>query len=165
MMTGLDLRPVAPLRLAPYLAPYGKMDVTKSDLIDHLAQEQTQLGGGDVELAVKGMLERMIAALVSGVRIEIRGFGSLSLHFRPPRMGQSEDRRGRCHFGEVCTPLQSRQGAAGSGQWGTGHLTMAQQSHGFADLRGYRNHPLVRQEIQDYRSVEWLRPANCYRSV
>ena len=60
--------------------------MTKSELIERLAQEQIQLDGRDVELAVKAMLERMIAALVSGERIEIRGFGSFSLHFRPPCM-------------------------------------------------------------------------------
>ena len=60
--------------------------MTKSELIERLANEQIQLDARDVELAVKAMLERMIAALVSGERIEIRGFGSFSLHFRPPRM-------------------------------------------------------------------------------
>ena len=35
------------------------------------------------------MFERMIVALVSGERIEIRGFGSFSLHLRPPRMGRN----------------------------------------------------------------------------
>ncbi len=89
MMSGRDLRPVAPLRLAPYLAPYGETDVTKSDLIDLLAQEQTQLDGRGVDLAVKVMLERMTAALVSGVRIEIRAFGSFSLHLRPPYIGRN----------------------------------------------------------------------------
>jgi integration host factor subunit beta len=63
--------------------------VTKSELIERLAQAQTQLDVLDVELAVKAMLERMTAALGSGARIEIRGFGSFSLHFRPPRMGRN----------------------------------------------------------------------------
>ncbi len=63
--------------------------MTKTDLIDLLAQEQTQLDRRDVDLAVKVMLERMNASLVSGERIEIRGFGSFSLHFRPPRMGRN----------------------------------------------------------------------------
>jgi integration host factor subunit beta len=42
-----------------------------------------------VELAVKHILELMSEALASGERIEIRGFGSFSLHFRPPRMGRN----------------------------------------------------------------------------
>jgi integration host factor subunit beta len=43
----------------------------------------------DVELGVKSILEQMSAALADGDRIEIRGFGSFSLHFRAPRMGRN----------------------------------------------------------------------------
>lgn len=43
----------------------------------------------DVELAVKGIIEHMSQALASGERIEIRGFGSFSLHYRPPRIGRN----------------------------------------------------------------------------
>jgi len=63
--------------------------VTKSELIEQLSKRQSQLAGKDVELAVKTMLEQMTNALSSGERIEIRGFGSFSLHFRPPRMGRN----------------------------------------------------------------------------
>jgi len=58
-------------------------------LIELLAQEQIQLDAQDVQLAVKTMLQRMTAALASGERIEIRGFGSFSLRFRPPRIGRN----------------------------------------------------------------------------
>lgn len=63
--------------------------MTKSELIERLGQAQTQLEARDVELAVKAMLERMAMALGSGERIEIRGFGSFSLHLRSPRMGRN----------------------------------------------------------------------------
>ena len=63
--------------------------MTKSDLIEALAANQSHLALRDVELAVKGLLERMSSALATGERIEIRGFGSFSLHFRPPRMGRN----------------------------------------------------------------------------
>lgn len=63
--------------------------MTKSELIDILAQKQTQLAYKDVELAVKTMLEHMGTTLSSGERIEIRGFGSFSLHYRPPRTGRN----------------------------------------------------------------------------
>ena len=46
-------------------------------------------GRVDVELAVKQILEIMSDALAQGGRIEIRGFGSFSLHFRPPRQGRN----------------------------------------------------------------------------
>jgi len=63
--------------------------LTKSDLIDSLARNQNHLALKDVELAVKGLLEKMSQELASGERIEIRGFGSFSLHFRAARMGRN----------------------------------------------------------------------------
>jgi integration host factor subunit beta len=63
--------------------------MTKSELIDLIAKEQNHLAYRDVELAVKCMLEQMSQSLASGERIEIRGFGSFSLHYRPPRQGRN----------------------------------------------------------------------------
>ncbi len=63
--------------------------MTKSELIERLAQKQTQLAYRDVELAVKTILEHMVERLANGDRIEIRGFGSFSLHFRPGRIGRN----------------------------------------------------------------------------
>ena len=63
--------------------------MTKSELIEAIAAKQTQLSSKDVELAVKTILEQMSQALSSGERIEIRGLGSFSLHFREPRRGRN----------------------------------------------------------------------------
>ncbi len=63
--------------------------MTKSELIEILSQKQMQLAYKDVELAVKTMLEHMGNTLANGERIEIRGFGSFSLHYRPPRVGRN----------------------------------------------------------------------------
>ena len=63
--------------------------MTKSELIEFLARRQAQLAYKDVELAVKTVLEYMAQTLSTGERIEIRGFGSFSLHFRPPRQGRN----------------------------------------------------------------------------
>src|ERR1700689_2459796 len=63
--------------------------MTKSELIEALALRQSHLNFNDVELSVKSVIERMSGALSTGRRIEIRGFGSFSLHFRPPRMGRN----------------------------------------------------------------------------
>lgn len=63
--------------------------MTKSELIESLARRQNHLAYKDVELAVKSLLEQMSQALATGNRIEIRGFGSFSLHFRPPRVGRN----------------------------------------------------------------------------
>ena len=61
----------------------------KSELIELMARKQNHLAYKDVELAVKSLLEQMSHALAGGERIEIRGFGSFSLHFRPPRAGRN----------------------------------------------------------------------------
>jgi len=58
-------------------------------MIDMLAADQPQLAYRDVELAVKGLLETMADALAQGERIEVRGFGSFSLHYRPSRLGRN----------------------------------------------------------------------------
>ncbi|EDY87592.1 integration host factor, beta subunit [gamma proteobacterium HTCC5015] len=63
--------------------------VTKSELIENLSRKQPHLAYKDVELAVKTLLEEMSNALSGGQRIEIRGFGSFSLHYRPPRVGRN----------------------------------------------------------------------------
>ena len=64
--------------------------MTKSELIEQLAERMhAQLPEKDVELAVKTVLECMTQSLASGDRIEVRGFGSFSLHYRPPRVGRN----------------------------------------------------------------------------
>ncbi|MCC6757361.1 MAG: HU family DNA-binding protein, partial [Arenimonas sp.] len=61
--------------------------MTKSELIEFLSKQQPQLKADDVDLAVKTILEMMSSSLADGKRIEIRGFGSFSLHYRPARTG------------------------------------------------------------------------------
>ena len=68
--------------------------MTKSELIERIVAAQArssnaQLNSKDVEFAVKTMLEQMSQTLASGDRIEIRGFGSFSLHYRAPRIGRN----------------------------------------------------------------------------
>jgi len=63
--------------------------LTKSDLIENLTRSQGHLAYKDVELAVKSLIEMMSGALSMGERIEIRGFGSFSLHYRPARIGRN----------------------------------------------------------------------------
>jgi len=63
--------------------------MTKSELIEVLAAKHSHLNHKDVELAVKSLIEQMSQSLSTGNRIEIRGFGSFSLHYRPPRMGRN----------------------------------------------------------------------------
>lgn len=61
----------------------------KSEIIESLASRLPYLAFKDAELAVKLILEHMTNALSSGKRIEIRGFGSFAMHYRPARVGRN----------------------------------------------------------------------------
>ena len=63
--------------------------MTKSDLIARLAERFPQLVAKDADYAVKMILDAMSEVLAKGDRIEIRGFGSFSLNYRPPRVGRN----------------------------------------------------------------------------
>ena len=63
--------------------------MTKSELIARLAERFPQLVAKDAEFAVKMILDAMTDALSRGDRIEIRGFGSFALNYRPPRTGRN----------------------------------------------------------------------------
>ena len=64
-------------------------NMTKSELIDAIDRKQGLLMYKDVDAAVKTMLDHMSESLSTGHRIEIRGFGSFSLHYRPARTGRN----------------------------------------------------------------------------
>ena len=63
--------------------------MTKSELIERLTELTHSSQAKDVEVAVKELLEQMAQSLQKGDRIEIRGFGSFSLHYRAPRTGRN----------------------------------------------------------------------------
>ena len=63
--------------------------MTKSELIERLAERFPQLVAKDADYAVKMILDAMTECLVRGDRIEIRGFGSFALNYRPPRVGRN----------------------------------------------------------------------------
>ena len=69
--------------------------MTRSDLVEELAALLPFLMQRDAEQAVKALQDAIVDALVQGQRIEIRGFGSFSIHHRPegtgrnPRSGES----------------------------------------------------------------------------
>ena len=78
--------------------------MTKSELIARLAQRFSQLVAKDTEYAVKMVLDAMTQALVSGSRIEIRGFGSFGLNYRPPRVGRNPKSGERVQVPEKFVP-------------------------------------------------------------
>ena len=89
-----DMVTVAPVRSrdGPFRVARDDGDIlrmTKSQLIQRIADGQSVLASRDVEVAVKMMLEHMTACLGAGGRIEIRGFGSFSLHFRATRAARN----------------------------------------------------------------------------
>jgi integration host factor subunit beta len=58
-------------------------------LIARLAERNPRLVARDADEAVNTMLDAMTDALAGGQRIEIRGFGSFALNYRPPRLGRN----------------------------------------------------------------------------
>lgn len=63
--------------------------MTKSELIERILAKQPGLSPREVEKAVKTILDEMSLALSSGERVEVRGFGSFTLHYRAPRKGRN----------------------------------------------------------------------------
>lgn len=63
--------------------------MTRSELIEAMARRFPQLVKADAELAVAEILGAVGSALCSGGRVEIRGFGSFNLNYRPPRIGRN----------------------------------------------------------------------------
>src|SRR5438876_342389 len=87
--------------------------MTKSDLIDRLAAQFPQLVAKDAELAVKMILDAMAESLAKGERIEIRGFGSFGLNYRPPRTGCKPKSGERVQVPEKRVPHFAAGAAAG----------------------------------------------------
>ena len=63
--------------------------MTKSDLVKVMAGRNKELSSGDAELVVTFVLKVLGESLADGRRIEIRGFGSFGLNYRPPRTGRN----------------------------------------------------------------------------
>lgn len=63
--------------------------MTKSELIDNLFSQNPSLHLSMVEEGVREILEKIMFSLENGERIEIRGFGSFSLHYRDARVGRN----------------------------------------------------------------------------
>jgi len=63
--------------------------MTRSDLINRLAELHPQLLAKDAELGVNVILDALTGTLSKGGRVEIRDFGSFDLKYRPPRTGRN----------------------------------------------------------------------------
>lgn len=78
--------------------------MTKSDLIERLTSKHFQLSVKEVEDCVKETLMLMTDSLASGERIEVRGFGSFSLHYRAPRVGRNPKTGDKVELGSKYVP-------------------------------------------------------------
>lgn len=78
--------------------------MVKSELIARIASKQSQLSLKDIELSINHLVECMSDSLGSGRRIEIRGFGSFSLHHRPPRKAHNPKTGARVFTAAKYTP-------------------------------------------------------------
>ena len=78
--------------------------MTRSNLIEILSEKQPLLNDGDVKLAVRQIIKQISESLSTGVRIEIRGFGSFTLHHRPPRVGRNPKSGKSIHLNEKYVP-------------------------------------------------------------
>lgn len=63
--------------------------MTRLELIQQLASSQPQLTAKDIELTVKTILDAMSHTLAKGGRVEVRGFGSFGINYRPVRKGRN----------------------------------------------------------------------------
>ena len=63
--------------------------MTKSELIKLMSAQYPHVSIRDIELATRHMLDYLSDALRENERIEIRGFGSFSLHIRPEKQGRN----------------------------------------------------------------------------
>lgn len=63
--------------------------MTKSELMEKLSAKQPTLPAKEIENMVKDILEFISQSLENGDRVEVRGFGSFSLHHRQPRLGRN----------------------------------------------------------------------------
>lgn len=59
--------------------------IIKSQLIAEISKNLPHIPEKDIALAINTLIEKMSDILSQGGRIEIRGFGSFCLHYRPPR--------------------------------------------------------------------------------
>jgi integration host factor subunit beta len=78
--------------------------MTKSQLINLLSDRFSQLVHKDAELSVKAIIDSISYSLTKKERIEIRGFGSFSLNFRPSRVGRNPKSGTKVHVPEKYVP-------------------------------------------------------------
>jgi integration host factor subunit beta len=67
----------------------GQMAMTKSELVQRLAESNPHLYQRDIEAIVTAIFQEIAAALTRGDRVELRGFGAFSVKRRDARVGRN----------------------------------------------------------------------------
>jgi integration host factor subunit beta len=63
--------------------------MTRDDLVRSLVDKQRNVSYKTMSSAIKHLIDKMVTGLSSGHRIEVRGFGSFALRYRPPRLARN----------------------------------------------------------------------------
>jgi integration host factor subunit beta len=63
--------------------------MTRAELIEQLSFKFPDLQFKDIDMAVRVILDAASTTLANGGRVEIRGFGSFGLNYKPPRNGRN----------------------------------------------------------------------------
>jgi integration host factor subunit beta len=79
--------------------------MTKSELIQHLAERNPHLYQRDVERIVSTIFDEITAALARGDRVELRGFGAFSVKRREARQGRNPRTGDSVNVGEKHIPF------------------------------------------------------------
>lgn len=78
--------------------------ITKSELVEMIADGQGHLSFKDVEDSIHCILDHMSQALADGERIEIRGFGAFSVRHRSGWIGRNPKTGEQVHIPEKYLP-------------------------------------------------------------
>ncbi len=79
--------------------------MTKSELIERLAERNPHLYLRDVERIVAAIFEEISSALARGDRVELRGFGAFSVKHRTARVGRNPRTGDTVHVAEKYIPF------------------------------------------------------------
>jgi integration host factor subunit beta len=79
--------------------------MTKSELIQRLAENNPHLYQRDVEIIVTAIFDEIALALSRGDRVELRGFGAFSVKRRDARVGRNPRTGDSVDVGEKHIPF------------------------------------------------------------
>ena len=79
--------------------------MTKSELIQHLAEQNPHLYQRDIERVIATIFDEITTALAHGERVELRGFGAFSVKRRDARVGRNPRTGETVHVAEKFIPF------------------------------------------------------------